>query len=152
MQPAYYPKASPDEGGLFSAPLLGSGPWSPLASGWMNGFAPGEHFDKLANSLVPRFGTLGIVHAIDEGVPVGTVDRRKRPFCFRICRQRSQEIGRRFGFALGLIRRTPATIGLGLLDLAQSGRLHARFANKTFRRIPIDCGPSARASPRRHSH
>jgi hypothetical protein len=55
----------------------------------MNGFAPGEHFYKLANSLIPRFGALGIVHAIDEGVPVGTVKRRERPFCFHICSQRS---------------------------------------------------------------
>src|SRR6202162_2047308 len=127
-----------------------SGPWSPLAFGWMNGFAPGEHFYKLANSLIPRFGALGIVHAIDEGVPVGTVERRKRPFCFRICCQRSQEIGRRIGFALGLIRRAPATIGHGLLDLAKPGRLHEAFANKALRRIPLDCGPSAPPSARRH--
>jgi hypothetical protein len=40
---------------LFSAQLLKSAPWSPLAFGWMNSFAPGEHFYKLANSLVPRF-------------------------------------------------------------------------------------------------
>jgi hypothetical protein len=152
MRPLVYCCLPSHPNALILCSAARSGSWSPLAFGWMNGFAPGEHFHKLANSLIPRFGPPGIVDAIDEGIPIRTVERRKRPFRFRICSQRSQEIGRRFGFALGLIRRTPATIGLGSLDLAQSGRLHARFANKALRRIPINCGPSARASPRRHSH
>jgi hypothetical protein len=37
-------------------------------------FASGEHFDEISNSLRPSFWALGVVHAIDHGKAVGSIE------------------------------------------------------------------------------
>jgi hypothetical protein len=84
--------------------------------------AASEHTFNLAG---PRLRLLGIVNAIENGVPIAAIEFGEEAFGLRVGVQGELQIAGNLGHALRRRGGFPSPIGLRALYLGQSRRLHS---------------------------
>src|ERR1700678_937184 len=86
--------------------------------------ALGEQRDELLDSARARLRTLGVLDAVQEGVPARALERREELLRAGGGLECLREIRRNGGARLWLVGGVPASVGLGELNLLESRGLH----------------------------
>ncbi len=130
-----------------SASSLGASPRLCWTSG-VKGFVPRAHSDEALDALRPRLRSLRGLHAIEDPVAVGAVERLEERLRPSVPGEGLREVRRHTRRASSVVRPFPSPITLGALNLCESRNLHRpggdqRLGLRTVDLRPRGCRPCA---------
>src|SRR5581483_2770158 len=113
--------------------------------------APGQHRDELRDPRDPGLSLLRVMGAVKDGVAIFGVEALEEGRSFLVPGKRCAQIVGHRGRTRSRIGPLPAAIGLGAVDLPQSGRAHLTKLRKLQRAGAIFLRPDAGRLPGREA-